>query len=441
MAIVNVTALESNKNFKISFDGGNLSSDGGLLLMKEFMYKFGIPKLLREKFKTTDNSFARKHKDADNLLQVICQILGAYFTDDTADALKNDSVFTSVLEKDTLASQPTLSRFYNRLDEKTITQLDEINRVILERAYSVKKPEQIMLDIDTTLLDGYGKQEGVCFNYHYQAKGYHPFICFDSMTGDLIGTQLRGGSDYCCKNVCGFLEPILDEYLNKYPDTAMFLRGDSGFATDELYSLCETHGTSYAIRLKENGVLCKLASEIESELDDLTTENIVDHAVVYGEFMYKAKSWDYPRRVVCKIEKPAGQMLHLYAFVVTNMDSSPENLIAFYCKRGNMENMIKECKNGFDFGAVSSSSMVVNANRLKIHMLAYNIYNLFRRLVLPVMMRKDRIDTIRLNLFKTAVRIVYKARYLYFKLCSSCPFKDAFYETLRNITRLTPLIE
>ena len=441
MAIVNVTALESNKNFKISFDGGNLSSDGGLLLMKEFMHKFGIPALLREKFKTTDKSLARKHKDADNLLQIICQILGAYFTDDTADALNNDPVFTSVLEKDTLASQPTLSRFYNRLDEKTIDRLDEINRVILKRAYSIQKPEHILLDIDTTLLNGYGNQEGVCFNYHYQANGYHPFICFDSMTGDLIGTQLRGGSDYCCKNVSDFLEPILNEYLNEYPDTAVFLRGDSGFATDELYSLCESHGTSYAIRLKENGVLRKLASEIESELEDLTAENMVDYAVVYGEFLYRAKSWDYPRRVVCKIEKPAGQMLHLYTFVVTNMDSSAGELIAFYCKRGNMENMIKECKNGFDFGAVSSSTMLVNANRLKIHMLAYNIFNLFRRLVLPVIMRKDRIDTIRLKLFKTAVRIVYKARYLYFKLCSSCPFKDAFYETLRSITLLTPLIE
>ena len=441
MAIVNVTALESNKNFKISFDGGNLSSDGGLLLMKEFMHKFGIPALLREKFKTTDKSFARKHKDADNLLQIICQILGAYFTDDTADALKNDPVFTSVLEKDTLASQPTLSRFYNRLDEKTIDWLDEINRVILKRAYSIQKPEHILLDIDTTLLNGYGNQEGVCFNYHYQANGYHPFICFDSMTGDLIGTQLRGGSDYCCKNICDFLEPILIEYLTEYPDTAVFLRGDSGFATDELYSLCETHGTSYAIRLKENGVLRKLASEIESELENLTAENMVDYAVEYGEFLYKAKSWDYPRRVVCKIEKPAGQMLHLYTFVVTNMDSNPKELIAFYCKRGNMENMIKECKNGFDFGAVSSSTMLVNANRLKIHALAYNIFNLFRRLVLPVIMRKDRIDTIRLKLFKTAVRIVRKARYLFFRLCSSCPLKDAFYETLRNITRLTPLIE
>ena len=441
MAIVNVAALESNKNFKISFDGGNLSSDGGLLLMKEFMHKFGIPTLLREKFKTTDRSFGRKHKDADNLLQIIYQILGAYFTDDTADALKNDPVFTSVLEKDTLASQPTLSRFYNRLDEKTIDQLDEINRVILKRAYSIQRPEHILLDIDTTLLDGYGNQEGVCFNYHYQAKGYHPFICFDSMTGDLIGTQLRGGSDYCCKNVCDFLEPILNEYLVKYPDTAVFLRGDSGFATDELYSLCETHGTSYAIRLKENGVLHKLASEIESELEYLTAENMVDYAVVYGEFLYKAKSWDYPRRVVCKIEKPAGQMFHLYTFVVTNMDSNPKELIAFYCKRGNMENMIKECKNGFDFGAVSSSTMLVNANRLKIHMLVYNIFNLFRRLVLPVIMRKDRIDTIRLKLFKTAVRIVRKARYLFFRLCNCCPFKHAFYETLRNITRLTPLIE
>ena len=441
MAIVNGTALESNKNFKISFDGGNLSSDGGLLLMKEFLHKFGIPALLRKKFKTTDKSFVRKHKDADNLMQIIYQILGAYYTDDTADALKNDPVFTSVLEKDTLASQPTLSRFYNRLDEKTIAQLDAINRMLLERAYSIRKPEHILLDIDTTLLNGYGKQEGVCFNYHYQANGYHPFICFDSLTGDLIGTQLRGGSDYCCKNVCDFLEPILNEYLNSYPDTSIFLRGDSGFATDELYSLCETHGTSYAIRLKENGVLRKLASEIESELENLTAENMVDYAVEYGEFLYKAKSWDYPRRVVCKIEKPTGQMLHLYTFVVTNMDSAPEEMVAFYCKRGNMENMIKECKNGFDFGAVSSSTMLVNANRLKIHALAYNIFNLFRRLVLPVIMRKDRIDTIRLKLFKTAVRIVRKARYLFFRLCSSCPLKDAFYETLRNITRLTPLIE
>ena len=88
-------------------------------------------------------------------------------------------------------------------------------------------------------------------------------------------------------------------------------------------------------------------------------------------------------------------MLHMHTFVVTNMDSSPEDLIRFYCKRGQMENFIKECKSGFDMSYVSSSSMIVNANRVQIHALAYNLFNWFRRLALPEPMRKDRIDTVR----------------------------------------------
>ena len=218
-------------------------------------------------------------------------------------------------------------------------------------------------------------------------------------------------------------------------------RGDSGFATEELYKLCENNGTSYAIRLKENPVLRRLAHELDSELYDLTRDDIVSYAVVYGEFEYKAGPWDYPRRVVCKIEKPAGQMIHRNTFVVTNMDSSPEMLIRFYCKRGQMENFIKECKSGFDMEYDSSSSQIVNANHVMIHALAYNLFNWFRRLVLPEKMKKDRVDTIRLKLLKIAARIVRSARYVVFKLCSHCPFQTEFYETLRNIQRLTPLLE
>ena len=89
------------------------------------------------------------------------------------------------------------------------------------------------------------------------------------------------------------------------------------------------------------------------ELDEITRNNKVDYAVVYGEFMYKAGPWPYERRVVCKVEKPENQMVYMYTFIVTNMDSSPEYLIKFYCKRGLMENCIKESKSGFDFSAVS----------------------------------------------------------------------------------------
>jgi len=123
------------------------------------------------------------------------------------------------------------------------------------------------------------------------------------------------------------------------------------------------------------------------------------------------------------------------------MYSMPSQVIKFYCKRGTMENFIKESKNGFDFTAVSSSSKIVNANRLQVHALAYNIFNWFKRLVLPVNMRKQLVDTIRLKLLKIAAKVVHSARYITFKLCSSCPYKNEFYETLNNIRGLRPKLE
>jgi len=323
----------------------------------------------------------------------------------------------------------------------SLEQLGEIQRILRKRIYSVAPPEQVLFDLDTTLFATFGKQEGSAFNYHYQAKGYHPHICFDGMTGDLLKVELRPGARYCCNGAADFMRSLLEEYQTEYPDVALFLRADSGFATNELYSLCETNGTSYVIRLKENSVLRRLSSDMDNELFDMTRKDMISYAVVYGEFEYKAESWDYPRRVVCKIEKPYGQMIHLYTFVVTNMDSSPENLIRFYCKRGKMENFIKECKSGFDMDYVSSSSQIVNANRVLIHALAYSLFNWFRRLTLPDCMKKERIDTLRLKLLKIAARVVHSARYVFFRLCSHCPFQMEILEALNSIRHLCSLTE
>lgn len=168
---------------------------------------------------------------------------------------------------------------------------------------------------------------------------------------------------------------------------------------------------------------------------------MISYAVVYGEFMYQAGSWDHPRRVVFKIEKPYGQMHHMYTFVVTTMTMDADKVLQYYCKRGKMENFIKEGKNGFGFGAVSSASMIVNANRFQIHCLAYNLFNWFRRLVLPDSMKKHHIDTLRIKLLKIAARAVRSARYIKFKLCSSFPYKREFYQTLMNIRQLQLQLE
>ena len=389
MSIVNTLSLESNRQIKINFDGGDLSSDAGLLLIKEFVSKLRIDNLLGKVFKTNDSALFRYHTDQKNLLQMIYMIIAGYFEDDTSDELTNDPVFKSVLEKDTLASQPTVSRFFNRMDEDTLNQLLMIGRILRKRVYRIQMPQAVILDLDSTLLDAYGKQEGRAFNFHYQSNGYHPLVCYDGMTGDLVKIQLRDETEYSSTGVVDFLQPILDEYLNDYPAIRILLRGDSGFATPDLYKQCEENGTSYVIRLKENGILRKKASYLVDELDEITKNNKVDYAVAYGEFMYRASSWPYERRVVCKVEKPENQMVYMYTFVVANMDSSPEYLIKFYCKRGLMENFIKESKSGFDFASVSSHTRMVNANRLQVHALAYNIFNWFRRLVLSANMRNN----------------------------------------------------
>ena len=438
MSMVTNFQLKSNNKIKINFDGGDLSSDSGLLLVKEFAEKIAFNKIIKKAFKTNDLAI-RDHKDHENLLQVIYQVLGRYFNDNDADELTHEPVLKAILDKNVLASQPTLSRFFNRMNNNTLEQFNEILKTLRKHVYGFKNPEMILLDLDSTLLKTYGKQEGEGFNYHYQSRGYHPLMCFDGLTGDLLKTQLRDGPVYSSKGVVDFMKPLLDEYFNEYPETELYLRGDSGFATPDLFKQCETNGVSYAIRLKANQKLYRSSQSATEELDELTKDNKLDYAVVYNEFHYKAASWDYPRRVVIKVEKPTNQFTYLYTFILTNMNMTPFQAIKFYSNRGSMENFIKECKSGFNFNSTSSRDKIVNENRLQLHVLAYNLFNWFRRLVLPKSMNKMQIDTIRLKLFKIASKVINSARYLIFKLCSSCPYKKDFFETFENIRKMPQL--
>ena len=162
-------------------------------------------KLLKQLFKTNDHSSCRIHSDSDNLMPMVCQITAACFEDDCADELTNDPVMTAILDKDTLASQPTLSRFWNRMDEDTLSQLDMLQSKMREIVYSIKHPEHMLFDLDSTLLNTYGNQEGEGFNFHYQAHGYHPMLCYDGLTGDLLKAELRDGTKYCSNGADQFM--------------------------------------------------------------------------------------------------------------------------------------------------------------------------------------------------------------------------------------------
>lgn len=432
MSILQEKSLLFNSKKKISIAAEDISSDAGLLLIADFLKVFNVGNVFERAFRPDDKRIL-KHKNFENLLQLVLQIIAGYRRDDDADELRNDPVFKEIIGTNSLASQPTISRFISGMTEKDFMQLKEIMKVFRIYAYSIKCPETIILDLDSTLLATYGKQEGEAFNFHYQKNGYHPLVCYDGKTGELIDIKLREGTDYSCTGVDEFITPIMADYFGRYPDTTLLLRGDSGFATPKLYKACESNATSYAIRLKRNKVLSKLAEDMREDLYDLMRKDAVSYQVAYGEFMYKAASWEYPRRVVCKLEKPSGVCTINETFVVTNMDLSPQAVIEFYCDRGQMENYIKESKNGFFFDSVSSSSMLANACRLMIHAIAYNLFIYFKRLVLPGQYKKMTISTIRLKLFKVGAKVVHSSRYTYFKLSASCAYKDIIYQTLKNI--------
>jgi len=156
----------------------------------------------------------------------------------------------------------------------------------------------------------------------------------------------------------------LTRYEKWVPGALIVIRGDSGFAVPELFDLVEAKEQKYAIRLKSNAKLQSIAQALADPL--LTPEGLHKRQIYYREFMYQAGSWDKARRVVVKMERPAGEFLFQFTFIVTNMTLQPKNVVRFYCQRGHMENFIKEAKNGFACDSMSSTDFESNAVKLQM---------------------------------------------------------------------------
>ncbi len=168
----------------------------------------------------------------------------------------------------------------------------------------------------------------------------------------------------------------------------------------------------------------------------LNPERLHKRQVYNQKFKYKASSWVHARRVVVKMERPAGELMFQFTFIVTNMTLQPRNVIRFYCQRGHMENFMKETKNGFACDKMISTNYESNAVKLQLAMLAYNPNRWFRRLCLPKKIKPSRMETLRAKLIKIAGKLVYSGRYWTWKLCKSCVYLKEFIQTLQNINRL-----
>lgn len=230
-----------------------------------------------------------------------------------------------------------------------------------------------------------------------------------------------------------FVQPLIEHYNEKFPETSLFLRGDSGFAVPDLYDLCEKESVLYIIRLKSNAQLQSLAIEYHPST---APNDVSKQEVHYEETIYQAKSWSKPRKVIIQSIRPADELLFHHSFFVTNFEAiSPEVIVRAYQRRGTMENFIKESKNGFYFDRMCRS-LLINEVRMMLSLLAYNLTNWMRTLCFPKGQKTMQIDSIRTRLIKVASKVVKSGRSLCFKLSSSYVYQKFFWDVMGRIQKL-----
>ncbi|MFV8240744.1 IS1380 family transposase [Aerococcus viridans] len=419
----------------VSHDGGRLSSDSGLVLVDELMDAFHFTDHSKDFVSFNENRLYWRHGNHKILKQMVLQLIAGYKADSSADILRHDPVLRTLSAEESLVSQPSISRFFDRVTEQTIEDFQKLNQVLIDQARLVRNDTNMIIDLDSTHSDTFGNQEQTDYNAHYQTNGYHPLVAFDGLTGDFLKAKLRSGNQYTSKGVKEFLEPLLNHYNQAIPTTDILVRGDSGFATPDIYDLCEEHENHFVICLKNNKNLYRLA-EAFVEYDDNHPWD--EKEVYYYSVPYQAASWSNSRRVCIRSTREGGELLFNHAFIVTNFskDISPKKVFETYNKRGTIENYIKEAKNSFYFDKTDSPRFIENHGRMMISVIAYNLINFLRSICFEKGWVGLQINTIRLRLFKVAGKLVNTARRMYLKLSSSHVYQAEFYAVFRRIQRI-----
>ena len=302
--------------------------------------------------------------------QLILQIIGGYHTDSAANILQHDPVLQTLSTDEPLASQSSISRLYDRVEDETIKTLQVFNQALIDKARLVRNETNMIIDLDSTYSETFGHQEQTAYNAHYGTNGYHPLVAFDGLTGDFLKAKLRSGNQYTSNGVKEFLEPLLEHYNQVIPTTDILVRGDSGFATPNIYDLCDLYENQYVIRLKANRNLYRLAEEFVFYDNDHPWD---EKEVYYHSVLYQAASWTKSRRVCIRSTREVGELLFKHSFIVTNFSEniSAKRVFETYNKRGTMENYIKEAKNSFFFDKTDSPRFIENEARMMISLLDF----------------------------------------------------------------------
>jgi hypothetical protein len=448
------------------FDGGDISSDGGALLLRQTERLTGIIRQFAACFTDHRNPDLTEHTVGELIAQRVYALALGYEDLNDHDDLRRDPLLATVVGKDdptgktrqrnrdrgkALAGKSTLNRLEltpvgadkDSRYKKVVCRTHDVERlfVTLFLQAHARPPERIVLDLDATDDPIHGHQLGRFFHGYYKNFCYLPLYIF---CGDhLLCARLRPADIDAAAGSVKHLERIVAQVRQAWPEVKVTIRADSGFCREPIMAWCEANGVDYVLGLAQNTRLkAMIAAEQEQARQEF--ERTKEAARVFTDLRYRTLgSWSRERRVVAKAEHLAKGANP--RFVVTSL--TPEGRAAKplyeedYCGRGEMENRIKEQQLHLFADRTSAATMRANQVRLFCSSVAYVLLSALRRLGLAgTELARAQCQTIRSKLLKVGALVRVTVRKVWVKLSGGCPYADVFRRVHANLSRLRPVM-
>ncbi len=443
------------------FNGGRMSSDGGVVLLREIDRRRRLVERFAECFKDAREPGQVEHTVEELLRQRLYGLALGYEDLNDHEELRTDALLAAVVGKsDPTGAKPTRERdrgkplagksTLNRLEWGTADEAGEdryrriavspaaVDRFFVEVFLDAhdEPPEEIVLDLDATDDPLHGAQEGRFFHGYYRCYCYLPLYIFCGR--HLLCARLRRSNIDASEGSVEELDRILSQIRESWPEVRIVVRGDGGFAREALMKWCEDKGVDYVFGLARNPRLQAALEPAFARAEALCAESGKPERV-YDEWMHSTlDSWSRKRRVIGKAEITLrGENPR---FVVTSLADEPQSIYeAIYCARGDMENRIKEQQLYLFATRTSGRLMRVNQVRLWLSSVAYVLLDELRRLGLAgTSLATAYCSTLRLKILKIGARVRVTARKVWVSLASSYPYQELFARAYDQLQRAGP---
>ena len=430
-----------SKSLTAAQDAGNLSSNGGLVVLREASRRLGLAAVIADPLPDTRNPLLVIHSYRAMVTARMMAIAAGYEDADDLDALRHDPALLIACERAPesghhLPSQPTISRLENLAGAKTLYKIGTGFIDLFCRSYA-RRPASITLDIDDTNDMVHGQQELALFNTHAGGHCFQPIHIFEASSGKPILSLIRPGKRPSGEEIARVLAHVVLSIRRHWPNVRILIRGDGHYCAPEVLDLLRKMRCDYILGLSRNTTLDALAAPWREQCQ-WRWKSSLGRARRFHQFQYAAQSWSQEEKVIARVE--ATELGTDARFIVTNLTGRGKHLYEkVYCARGAAENLIKDMKLSTRSDKTACSRWQANQFRLFLHMGAYWLLHSLR-MAAPKRSRwrGATFATIRNVFVKIAVRVEQLKRAI--KLAFPChlPYADVLAFITRRLTAQGP---